>query len=199
MRKIATALACVLALITLTACPGRNPAPAPEPSSATATPFPSASYLGSPPVLAPGVVGAMIVDNALPCPPGAQWRIIGFVEDPDGTQLARPFEMKVNQFDRNGDPGTIRDERGVEVPGAGYTRTGISPMSYCAIVNPGDVVAITVSFKIQTNAVGYRVACLAWAVSSAGLRSLVDHDEDEIEPGGLQSAIATCDVIGTAP
>jgi hypothetical protein len=198
MRKIVvSALAYMLAgaliLTGLTGCPGRNPAP-PAPTHSF-TPFPSASYLGSPPQL-PAVGYPRGFGKA--CPPGAQYKLIGFIDDPTGKSAERPLHMLVNQYNRNGDPGTVADEQGRQVPGAGYAQTGTSPLSLCIVVNPGDAVFVTVTFSIQTNLPGYRVGCISWHITNTpGGAFIVDNDDHTIE-AGEQVAAATCEVQGVA-
>lgn len=195
MRKtLATALVGLLALVALAGCPGRNPAPEPDPV-ATVTPFPSASYLGSPPAL-PGTLYPRGFGRE--CPPGAQYKLIGFIDGPDGKAVDRPMHMLVNQYNRNDDPGRIVDDQGVEHVGTGYSQTGNSPLSICVLVNPGDAVFVTVTFSIQTNIPGYRVGCLSWHITNTpGGAFIVDNDDHTIEPGEGFAA-ATCEVQGIA-
>lgn len=180
MRKIATALAGVLVIATLSACPARNPAP--RPSS------------GGPTIAAPaGILSVTTVEDGAPCPAGFHYQIIGSVRDPSGRPVDRPMQMVVNQVNRDGEAGSVIED-GHERPGLNYGRTGRSPMTHCIMVNPGDYVHVIATFTIQTNAVGWKVQCVAraWGIQH-------DSDEDAIPPGGsVQLARATCVVQGVA-
>jgi hypothetical protein len=176
---IATILAAALV-----AAPGgcERPTKSPEPERSTAA-------APAPAVPAPGT-GALPEGEV--CPPTTVLKFVGVVHDPTDALVHRPVQMSIDQFTQTGNVGTVHDQNGQDAPGVGFTRTGLSPMTYCLRSTAiGSVITAQVSFQIQTNLQGYIIECHAYAAGLDGRFTLIGADEDEIGDGAT-IAVATC-------